>query len=85
MRYRRRTKNICRVVYGMYCCTCHIAPCEADDTVELRAAMGLARLWQGGGKRSEARDILAPVYSWFTEGFDTTDLKEGKALLDGLT
>ena len=47
--------------------------------------MGLARLWQGEGKRSEARDLLAPVYDWFTEGFDTTDLKEAKALLDDLT
>ena len=51
---------------------------------ELRAAMSLARLWRDQGKRKEARDLLAPVYRWFTEGFDTLDLKEAKALLDEL-
>jgi predicted ATPase len=51
---------------------------------ELRAAMSLARLWRDQGKRDEARDLLAPVYGWFTEGFDTLDLKEAKALLDEL-
>jgi predicted ATPase len=51
---------------------------------ELRAAMSLARLWHDQGKRDEARDLLAPVYGWFTEGFDTLDLKEAKALLDEL-
>ena len=49
---------------------------------ELRAAMSMARLWRDQGKRVEARDLLAPVYGWFTEGFDTLDLKEAKALLD---
>jgi predicted ATPase len=44
----------------------------------------LARLWRDQGKRDEARELLAPVYGWFTEGFDTRDLKEAKALLDGL-
>jgi predicted ATPase len=48
---------------------------------ELRAAMSMARLWRDQGKREEARDLLAPVYGWFTEGFDTLDLKEAKALL----
>ena len=43
-----------------------------------------ARLWRDQGKREEARDLLAPVYGWFTEGFDTLDLKEAKALLDEL-
>jgi predicted ATPase len=51
---------------------------------ELRAAMSLARLWRDQGKVSEARELLAPVYGWFTEGFDTRDLKEAKALLEGL-
>jgi predicted ATPase len=51
---------------------------------ELRAAMSLARLWRDQGKPDEARDLLAPVYGWFTEGFDTLDLKEAKALLDEL-
>ena len=44
----------------------------------------MARLWQSQGKRQDAYDLLAPVYKWFTEGFDTADLQEAKALLDGL-
>ena len=51
---------------------------------ELRAAASMARLWRDQGMRKEARDLLAPVYGWFTEGFDTLDLKEAKALLDEL-
>jgi predicted ATPase len=51
---------------------------------ELRAATSLARLWADQGKRAQAHDLLAPVYSWFTEGFDTADLKDAKALLDEL-
>jgi predicted ATPase len=51
---------------------------------ELRAAMSVARLWRDQGRRDEARDLLAPVYGWFTEGFDTLDLKEAKALLGEL-
>ena len=51
---------------------------------ELRAAAGLARLWHEQDRRAEARDLLAPIYGWFTEGFDTPDLKEAKALLDEL-
>jgi len=50
----------------------------------LRAATSLARLWRGQGKPDAARDLLAPVYGWFTEGFDTLDLKEAKTLLDAL-
>jgi len=52
---------------------------------ELRAAASLARLRRDQGRRAEACDLLAPVYGWFTEGFDTPDLKETKALLDELT
>jgi predicted ATPase len=52
---------------------------------ELRAAMSMARLWRGQGKQDEARELLAPVYRWFTEGFDTLDLEEAKALLEELT
>ena len=52
--------------------------------LELRAAMSLARLWRDQGKRQQARKLLAPVYEWFTEGFDMRDLKEAKALLDEL-
>jgi predicted ATPase len=51
---------------------------------ELRAAMSMARLWRDQGKRDEARELLAPIYGWFTEGFDTLDLREAKALLDEL-
>jgi predicted ATPase len=52
---------------------------------ELRAAMSMARLWRDQGKRQQARDLLAPVYGWFTEGFDTLDLKEAKILLSELS
>ena len=52
---------------------------------ELRAAMSLARLWRDQGKVQQARELLAPVYGWFTEGFDTRDLKDAKALLDALS
>jgi predicted ATPase len=51
---------------------------------ELRAAMSLAHLWQQQGKHTEARELLAPIYSWFPEGFDTADLQEAKALLEEL-
>jgi len=51
----------------------------------LRAATSLARLWGEKGRRAEARDLLAPLYGWFTEGFGTADLKEAKTLLDELT
>jgi predicted ATPase len=52
--------------------------------LELRAAMSLSRLWQRQGKKTEARNLLAEVYGWFTEGFDTADLKQAKALLEEL-
>jgi predicted ATPase len=48
---------------------------------ELRAATSMAQLWRDQGKRQQARELLAPIYGWFTEGFDTLDLKEAKALL----
>ena len=51
---------------------------------ELRAAMSLARLWRDQGRSAEACDLLAPVYGWFTEGFDTSDLKQAKTLLESL-
>jgi predicted ATPase len=53
--------------------------------VGTRAATSLARLWRDQGKRQQARELLAPIYNWFTEGFDTLDLKEAKALLAELT
>jgi class 3 adenylate cyclase/predicted ATPase len=61
-----------------------VARAQQGKSWELRAAMSMARLWRDQGKREEARDLLAPVYGWFTEGFDTLDLKEAKALLDEL-
>ena len=54
------------------------------SSTTLRAAISMARLWRDQSKRKEARDLLAPVYDWFTEGFDTRDLKEAKALLEEL-
>ena len=61
-----------------------IARQQQAKSWELRTAMSMARLWRAQGKRDEARDLLAPVYGWFTEGFDTLDLKEAKTLLDEL-
>jgi predicted ATPase len=59
-----------------------VARAQQAKSWELRAASSMARLWRDQGKRDEARDLLAPVYGWFTEGFDTLDLKEAKVLLD---
>jgi predicted ATPase len=61
-----------------------IAREQQAKTWELRAAASLARLWRDQGRRAAARDLLAPIYGWFTEGFATPDLKEAKALLDEL-
>ena len=62
-----------------------VARAQQAKSWELRAAMSMARLWRDQAKRDEARELLAPVYGWFTEGFDTLDLKQAKALLDELT
>jgi predicted ATPase len=62
----------------------HVARRQEAKSLELRAAVSLSRLWQRQGKRAEARALLAPVYGWFTEGFDTADLQEAKALLEEL-
>jgi predicted ATPase len=61
-----------------------VARRQQARSLELRAAMSLSRLWQRHGKRDEARDLLVPLYGWFTEGFDTVDLQEARALLDEL-
>jgi DNA-binding winged helix-turn-helix (wHTH) protein/predicted ATPase len=61
-----------------------IARCQHAKSLELRAAMSLARLWQRQGKRANAHDLLAPIYIWFTEGFDTADIRDAKALLEEL-
>ena len=62
-----------------------VARRQQAKSLELRAAMSLSRLWQGRGKKAEAQELLAPIYGWFTEGFDTADLKEAKTLLEGLS
>jgi predicted ATPase len=61
-----------------------LARSRATKSFELRAAMSLARLWRGQGKQREARELLAPVYGWFTEGLETADLRTARALLEEL-
>ena len=67
-----------------FCTALTIAREQGTRGYELRAATSLARLWREQCRQGEARDLLAPLYGWFTEGFDTADLKEAKALLDEL-
>ncbi len=62
-----------------------IARQQSAKSLELRAVMSLSRLWQQQGKKEEARQMLAEIYGWFTEGFDTKDLQEAKALLEGVS
>lgn len=62
-----------------------IARRQGAKSLELRAVMSLARLWQKQGKKEEAHKMLAEIYNWFTEGFDTADLKEAKTLLEELS
>ena len=62
-----------------------VARSQHAKSWELRAATSLARLWQSQDKRQDAADLLAPVYAWFTEGFDTVDLQDAKALLEELS
>jgi predicted ATPase len=68
-----------------FCQALAIALRQQAKSLELRAAMSLARLWLRQDKRGDARALLAPIYHWFTEGFDTADLQEARALLDELT
>jgi class 3 adenylate cyclase/predicted ATPase len=67
-----------------FCQAIDIAQRQSSKSWELRATMSMARLWRDQGKRNEARGLLAPVYGWFTEGFDTLDLKKARALLEEL-
>jgi DNA-binding winged helix-turn-helix (wHTH) protein/predicted ATPase len=69
---------------GSFCRALEIARRQAAKALELRAAISLSRLWQSQDKRQEAHDLLAPVYEWFTEGFDTADLQAAKRVLDDL-
>ena len=61
-----------------------IARQQEARSFELKAVMSLSRLWEQQGKKEQARQMLAEIYGWFTEGFDTADLKEAKAMLDKL-
>ena len=61
-----------------------VARRQEAKSLELRAAMSLSRLWQQQGRQTEARALLEPIYGWFTEGFDTADLQEARALLEAL-
>jgi len=67
-----------------FCQAVEMAHHRSAKSLELRAVMSLSRLWREQGRRAEARQVLAPIYGWFTEGFDTADLKDAKALLDAL-
>ena len=67
-----------------FCQALDVARHQQAKSWELRAAMSLSRLWQEQGKRAEAHELLAPIYGWFTEGFDIKDLQETKALLEAL-
>jgi class 3 adenylate cyclase/predicted ATPase len=72
------------VAEGCFLRATEIAQSQQARSLQLRAATSLARLWADQGKRTEAHDLLAPIYDWFTEGFETADLKDAKALLDEL-
>jgi predicted ATPase len=71
-------------VEAWLCQALDLARQQGAKLIELRAARRLSALWQQQGKRQEAYDPLAPIYSWFTEGFDTADIQEAKALLEAL-
>ena len=80
----RKTPNDVAAAEAAFMRAIEVAHSQQTRTFELRAATSLARLWRDQGRRAEAHDILAPVYGWFTEGFDTLDLKEAKAMLEEL-
>jgi predicted ATPase len=73
------------VVERSYCRAIEIARMQTGKFLELRATVSLARLWQSQGRESEAYEKLSEIYNWFTEGFDTKDLREAKTLLDELS
>jgi predicted ATPase len=70
---------------GYFLKAIEVARKQKAKSLELRAATSLARLWQQQGKRAEAHKLLSDVYNWFTEGFDTKDLREAKALIEELS
>jgi class 3 adenylate cyclase/tetratricopeptide (TPR) repeat protein len=81
----RRSTSAPDAAEACFCRALALARGRAEKSLELRAAMSLSRLWQQLGKQAEARELLAPIYGWFTEGFDTADLQEAKALLEELS
>ena len=81
---RARSAGDWRAAQDRYSEAVAIAREQRAKSLELRAATSLARLWGEQGRQAEAHDLLAPVYGWFTEGFDTADLKDARALLDEL-
>jgi predicted ATPase len=78
------TQAVAREAEGYFHKAIEIARRQQAKSLELRAVMSLARLWQQQGKQHAARNILSELYGWFTEGFDTADLREAKALLEEL-
>jgi adenylate cyclase len=81
----RANAAACDEAEGLFHSALTVARTQGAKSLELRAAASLARLWQRQGRTGEARGLLAPIYDWFTEGFETPDLQEAKALLDGLS
>ena len=67
-----------------FCQAIAVAQQQGNRSLELRATMSLTRLWSDLGRRTQARELLAPAYAWFQEGLDTADLKDARALLDAL-
>lgn len=79
------TANNAAAAEACYQRAINVARGQGAKSLELRAATSLTRLWHRQGKVESARELIAPIYAWFTEGFDTLDLKEAKALLDELS
>jgi predicted ATPase len=79
-----KSQEVSAIAEGYFDRALSVARLQQAKSLELRAAMSMARLWRDQRKRDEARELLAPVYGWFTEGFDTRDLKDAKALLFSL-
>jgi predicted ATPase len=79
------SQAVAQEVEGYFLKAIEVAKKQQAKSLELRAAMSLSRLWQQQGKKAEAHKLLSDVYNWFTEGFDTKDLQEAKALLEELS
>jgi predicted ATPase len=80
----RGVRNVALTAEECFHQALNIARRQQAKSLELRAAMSLSRLWQQQGKQMEVRQLLAPLYGWFTEGLDTVDLREARALLESL-